>query len=487
MAAEPNNMKGDYKVFYSWQSDLPNATNRGFIEKSLETALKSIRNDDSLEIEPVIDRDTWGLPGIPDIAESILDKIEQCQIFVCDVSFINQGHSSRLTPNPNVLVELGYALRSLGSERVIMVMNSAFGKPELLPFDLKMKRVISYEMTIEAEDRSIARKKLASVLEEGIRIILELEPASAIKRQRWAMNGLALEKRGLKALDEGDFETVKEVFIRLASLSDNVRYENYLRGQTVIPEATPFPLALKLLRMVINTDFWVFLDILERCRIHALIGDKPIVLLSNYEQIPDKSISVMTGVLVACCTYMQPTKNYWAEKYIVEKLCSILLGLGFALSRCGLGLPSPANEIWITLTGDRAVPAGQPKEFLACIQLIHRMAYLPQPLFSHALEKLNYKQDLFERHLCVNTRDGMGQEESIIHAKRWGIIPSHAAITGGFPVKDETIKEECAKIIRENNEIGLQVAISMRDNLIAEKECLFKDKRIDSATTVKAK
>ena len=76
------------KVFYSWQSDLPNNINRGFIEQALETAAKSIRNDDSIKIEPVVDRDTRGVPGAPDIAKTILEKIEQSQVFVCDVSIV---------------------------------------------------------------------------------------------------------------------------------------------------------------------------------------------------------------------------------------------------------------------------------------------------------------------------------------------------------------------------------------------------------------
>lgn len=59
------------KVFYSWQSDLPNSTNRGFIEKALENAVKLIHNDESIEVEPVIDRDTVGVPGSPDIANTI--------------------------------------------------------------------------------------------------------------------------------------------------------------------------------------------------------------------------------------------------------------------------------------------------------------------------------------------------------------------------------------------------------------------------------
>ncbi len=161
-----------HKVFYSWQSDLPNTTNRGFIEKALENAAKSIRADDSIKVEPVIDRDTAGVPGSPDIAKTIFDKIEQSHVFVCDVSIINKSSKFRKAPNPNVLLELGYAIKTLGEQRILMVMNSAFGPPELLPFDLNKKRVIPYCMPQQCQDRAPERKSLQSKLENALRAIL---------------------------------------------------------------------------------------------------------------------------------------------------------------------------------------------------------------------------------------------------------------------------------------------------------------------------
>src|SRR5262245_55083696 len=79
------------KVFYSWQADLPGSANRNFILTALEAAAKAIRRDDSIEVEPVIDRDTQGLAGCPDIGAAIFSKIEQAQVFVCDVSIVSPG------------------------------------------------------------------------------------------------------------------------------------------------------------------------------------------------------------------------------------------------------------------------------------------------------------------------------------------------------------------------------------------------------------
>jgi hypothetical protein len=166
-------------VFYSWQSDLPNSTNRSLIEQALETAAKTIRSDDSVEVEPVIDRDTAGIAGSPDIANTIFDKIARSTVFVADVSIINSGSRKRRMPNPNVLVELGFALRALGSERVVMVMNSHFGAPDALPFDLKLRRIVTYTSAPNDTTRADVRRELTSRLEGQLRTILSnLESAT---------------------------------------------------------------------------------------------------------------------------------------------------------------------------------------------------------------------------------------------------------------------------------------------------------------------
>lgn len=165
-------------VFYSWQSDLPNSTNRGFIQRALEGATKKIATDDSVAVEPVVDRDTSGVPGSPDIATTIFSKISVADVVVVDVSIINQDRGGRLTPNPNVLIELGYALKSLGYERVILVFNEAYGKIANLPFDLKMRRLIVYSMPEVKEDRATERKKLQNELELAIRSSLIETPTN---------------------------------------------------------------------------------------------------------------------------------------------------------------------------------------------------------------------------------------------------------------------------------------------------------------------
>jgi len=155
-------------IFYSWQSDAKAAINRTFIENALEAAKKNIHLDDSVEVELSIDRDTQGVGGSPDIAATIFAKIDSADIFVCDVSLIGKT-DKRSIPNPNVLLELGYAIKSKGWDNIILVLNMASGSIQELPFDLRTRRVVPYEAHPDEADRSAEKKKLAGQLEGLLR------------------------------------------------------------------------------------------------------------------------------------------------------------------------------------------------------------------------------------------------------------------------------------------------------------------------------
>ena len=159
-------------VFYSWQSDLPNRTNRGLIEEALRKAAKAVHKSKVFEVEPIVDRDTRGTPGSPDILATILKKIAASFVFVADVSIVTRAQDCKPCPNPNVLLELGYALRSLGDEKVIVVYNTAFGTLDELPFDLRGRRIAAYRLAPD-EQPALAKQQLALVLQEALTGIAE--------------------------------------------------------------------------------------------------------------------------------------------------------------------------------------------------------------------------------------------------------------------------------------------------------------------------
>jgi len=160
-------------IFYSWQSDLPNNKNRSFIEKSIESAIKEINNDD-LDLDIAIDRDTKGTTGTPDIVSTIFGKIEKSSIFIADISFINQLSSGRKCSNPNVLIELGFAAKTLGWDRIICIFNTEYGKVEELPFDLRFRRPLTYKID-NINDKVKERILLTSIIKNEIYTILQKE------------------------------------------------------------------------------------------------------------------------------------------------------------------------------------------------------------------------------------------------------------------------------------------------------------------------
>jgi len=187
----PQDESSTATVFYSWQSQLPNSTNRSFIKDALDRAATAVKNDVTIDARPEIDQDTANTPGSPNIADTIRAKIDAAEIVVCDVSIVQgldgDGDRVRPTPNPNVLIELGYAMKSLGTmDRLVLVMNTAYGGIKELPFDLRQYRPTTYSLPEDAKDKSAARKELASKLEATFRHVFRkpnrhAKPASPVE------------------------------------------------------------------------------------------------------------------------------------------------------------------------------------------------------------------------------------------------------------------------------------------------------------------
>ncbi|MCF3528046.1 hypothetical protein GUR46_03985 [Stenotrophomonas maltophilia] len=177
-------------VFWSWQSDLPEDLTRTFIKRAIVRAIDRVSEDLELQLPDrlEIDHDTKGEAGLVEIVSTIFRKIDECQIFVADVTPIvalpGDGNKKKI-PNPNVMIELGYAMRELGPQRIITVANTAFGgKPEDLPFDLRHRRgAITYELQdAKSKDADKVNKRLADSLAQAIAENLKSERADQVVR-----------------------------------------------------------------------------------------------------------------------------------------------------------------------------------------------------------------------------------------------------------------------------------------------------------------
>jgi len=106
------------------------------LQACLEEAIRELPN---YEIETA----TRNSQGAVDIAQTILKKIDETDMFLADVSIINTENEGRKTPNPNVLYELGYAVGKKGEGPIILVVNSETTDIADLPFDIRNRRVIA--------------------------------------------------------------------------------------------------------------------------------------------------------------------------------------------------------------------------------------------------------------------------------------------------------------------------------------------------------
>jgi hypothetical protein len=117
------------------------------------------------------DRDTLGTTGSPDISDTIFTKINKSDIFICDISIINKDYPGRKTPNPNVLVELGYAAKALGWEKVICLFNKKYGELTDVPFDINHRRILVYDSDKANEKQRVSEiffKNISEMFSKGV-------------------------------------------------------------------------------------------------------------------------------------------------------------------------------------------------------------------------------------------------------------------------------------------------------------------------------
>ena len=152
-----------YKLFFSWQTH--NHASRNFIS----SCLKRLERDFVELVE--VQRDTGGIPGSPNIEATIFQRIDECDLFVADLTpFCISDDGKKAYPNPNVLIELGYALHALGENRIVMLYCEDACSKEMMPFDINHRRITGF-----SPDRPDAKKKLVSQLSSTVSHLDDLQ------------------------------------------------------------------------------------------------------------------------------------------------------------------------------------------------------------------------------------------------------------------------------------------------------------------------
>ena len=146
--------KSECLLFLSWQSDRKDC--RNFVSSVID----KLPNKVSELANIIIDRDTVNVPGSPDIGDTIFEKIDQCDLVSGDITLINDKNSGcRRTPNPNVMIELGYAIKTLSWERIVLLQCKDYGDVEELPFDINHRRICNFTLGLDAETEEEKTKK----------------------------------------------------------------------------------------------------------------------------------------------------------------------------------------------------------------------------------------------------------------------------------------------------------------------------------------
>ena len=244
-----------HTVFFSWQSDRNAQEGKTLIEAAIRAAIKRLGVDaeieESLREGLELDKDTKGVPGNPPLVETILKKIDRSAIFVPDVTAVAIRANGELIPNPNVLIEYGWALKSRGYHQILPVMNTAHGDPKefSLPFDMAHLRFpILYSLPdgSSTADRRVVRDELARDFERAFRTILESDefrsqlpkpPTPPPFPEKEPLNGRARFRAAGKPLgitSEGLIERIENRAARTITLVEGAAY--WLR---VIPTVEP--------------------------------------------------------------------------------------------------------------------------------------------------------------------------------------------------------------------------------------------------------
>jgi hypothetical protein len=128
------------KLFWSWQADTPGKIGRHFVRDALLDAIDVLKAEKDI-IEPErearaalhLDSDRQRVPGSPDLAATIFQKIEEASVFVADVTLLGATPDGKKLINSNVAIEYGHAHHALGDTSVLMVQNTQYGVVTLFP------------------------------------------------------------------------------------------------------------------------------------------------------------------------------------------------------------------------------------------------------------------------------------------------------------------------------------------------------------------
>lgn len=183
----------DLKLFFSWQVETNDQgfNNKVFLTECINSAINQIQGKGDLKgVKIVYDDGLRKSPGTPDVALEMFEKIDECDIFIGDMTVVQhleewldefrnkEGIYFRYGPNSNVFGEYNRALgkNSLFYKQVILLMNEAnrsvYEDIAVIPFDTRGRRwPITFNLPDNSEEsKKKTKEELLKVLPDAIRL-----------------------------------------------------------------------------------------------------------------------------------------------------------------------------------------------------------------------------------------------------------------------------------------------------------------------------
>lgn len=160
-------------MYFSGQVDLPTEDNCDFITSCLNNSIKRLSKTVQFNLVKNIDDVNGNVPDIYISSEKTFKNILCARIFVADISIINPYKRFRKCPNPNVLLNLGYAINTLGWDRLICICNTDSGKIENLPYELRNREIFEY--SLKNKNKNYVKTKLTKQITNHIMSLYENE------------------------------------------------------------------------------------------------------------------------------------------------------------------------------------------------------------------------------------------------------------------------------------------------------------------------
>ena len=135
----------DLKLFFSWQEEtnLQGFNNKNFLIDCINSAINEIQGKGDLKgIRIIFDEGLLRTPGTPEVALEMFKKIDECDIFIADMTVVQRmlesfeefrnkdGFFFRYSPNCNVFGEYNRALGKSSDfyKQIILLMNQKISK-----------------------------------------------------------------------------------------------------------------------------------------------------------------------------------------------------------------------------------------------------------------------------------------------------------------------------------------------------------------------